>query len=171
MALKVQASQTVMAGSLSLPSTPAGIRSTRFQLGDLKRPLKCRRQRVGIARASGTAEPESAGTGGPSLVDSNMMVLRKRIQSIRTQEGINDIPTDWAEWERSAYPNYRADVYLLLSTMQSQLLTLRPGTVVGIASVLMAVLPVMSILFVSALGAQLWSLHLALLELGASLHQ
>ena len=105
------------------------------------------------------------------MVDSNMMVLRKRIQSIRIQESIYDTPADWAEWERSAYSTYRADICLLLSTMQSQLLTLRPGTVLSILSVLMAVLPVMSILFLSAVGTQVWSLHCALLELGAALHQ
>jgi len=117
------------------------------------------------------AEPESAGSGGSGLVDSNMMVLRKRIQSIRMHESCYDTPADWAEWERSAYAGYRADICLLLSTMQSQLLTMRPGTALSIVSVLMAVLPVMSILFLSALGTQLWSLHCALLELGAALHQ
>ena len=109
--------------------------------------------------------------GGSGLVDSNMMVLRKRIQSIRMHESCYDTPADWAEWERSAYAGYRADICLLLSTMQSQLLTMRPGTALSIVSVLMAVLPVMSILFLSALGTQLWSLHCALLELGAALHQ
>lgn len=105
------------------------------------------------------------------MVDSNMMVLRKRIQSIRVQESCFDSPADWAEWERSAYPSYRADICFMLSTMQSRLLTLRPGTVLSIVSVLMAIVPVMSILFLSAVGTQLWSLHCALLELGASLHQ
>jgi len=124
-----------------------------------------------MVRASGMAEPESAGTGGSGMVDSNMMVLRKRIQNIRIQETCFESPADWAEWERTAYPSYRADVCFMLSTMQSQLLTLRPGTVISIVSVLMAVVPVMSILFLSAVGTQLWSLHCALLELGASLHQ
>ena len=104
------------------------------------------------------------------MVDSNMMVLRKRIQSIRLQEGCYDTPAHWAEWERNAYPGYRADICLLLSIMQSQLITMRPATVVSIVSVVMAVLPVMSILFLSAVGTQLWSLHCALLDLGASLH-
>jgi hypothetical protein len=104
------------------------------------------------------------------MVDSNMMVLRKRIQSIRVHEACYDTPADWAQWEKNAYAGYRADICLLLSAMQGQLLTMRPSTVLSILSVLMAVLPVMSLLFLSALGTQIWSLHCALLELGASLH-
>lgn len=104
------------------------------------------------------------------MVDSNMMVLRQRMRSIRLQEGCDNTPTDWAEWERNAYAGYRADICLLLSAMQGQLLTMRPGTALLLVSVVMTVLPVMSILFVSALATQFWSLHLALLELGASLH-
>lgn len=159
----------------SLPSTliSSGSRSMKMMpLGGLRKPLRCtRRRRAGIARASDMAEPESAGAGGSNVVDSNMMVLRKRIQHIRIQESIYDTPADWSEWERNAYSSYRADVCLLLSTMQSQLLTMRPGMALSIVSILMAVLPVMSILFVSAVGTQLWSLHCSLLELGATLHQ
>lgn len=136
--------------------------------GGVRTPLKHRRC---LVRASGSAEPESAGTGGSGFDDSNMMVLRKRIQNIRIQESCFDTPAEWFEWERSVYPGYRADICFLLSTMQSQLLNIRPGTALSIVSVLMAVLPVMSILFLSAVGTQLWSLHCALLELGASLHQ
>jgi len=163
-----------MAVLASVPSTSISScrsRSLELPFGGLRTPLKYRRHRACLVRASGMAEPESAGTGGSGMVDSNMTVLRKRIQSIRIQESCFDTPTDWAEWERSAYPGYRADICYLLSTMQSQLLTLRPGTALSIVSVLMAVVPVMSILFLSAVGTQLWSLHCALLELGASLHQ
>ncbi|KAG0577513.1 hypothetical protein KC19_5G162100 [Ceratodon purpureus] len=171
MALAVQMTSQ-MAVQLASPWTASSSSSCRAVkvLGGFRKPLRCSRRRAGVARASGTAEPESAGTGGSGMVDSNMMVLRKRIQSIRVQESIYDIPADWAEWERNSYASYRADICLLLSTMQGQLLTMRPGTVVLFASVLMAVLPVMSIMFVSAVGTQLWSLHCALLELGASLH-
>lgn len=169
--MAVTAQMAVLA-SLAAPSVSLSrSRSVALPAGGFRTPLKQRRQRAGMVRASGMAEPESAGTGGSGMVDSNMMVLRKRIQNIRIQETCFESPADWAEWERTAYPSYRADVCFMLSTMQSQLLTLRPGTVISIVSVLMAVVPVMSILFLSAVGTQLWSLHCALLELGASLHQ
>jgi hypothetical protein len=103
--------------------------------------------------------------GGSGIVDSNMMVLRKRIQSLQIQESNYELPAEWQEWERSAYAGYRADICLLLSTLQSQLLTLRPGTALTIFSVLMAVLPVASLLFLAAVGTQLWSLNCALLDL------
>lgn len=119
-------------------------------------------------RASGMAESESA--GGSGMVDDNMMILRKRIQSLRAQEKFSDMPAEWMEWERNAYASYRADICLLLSTIQSQLLTMRPGIALSIVSISLAIFPVASLLFLTALGTQIWTLNCAMLDLIPTSH-
>ena len=63
MALEVKMTQMVILASLPSPSISSWSRSVRLPVVGLRSPLKCRRQRGGCARASGMAEPESAGTG------------------------------------------------------------------------------------------------------------
>ncbi len=109
-------------------------------------------------------------SGGSGMVDANMMILRKRIQSLRTQETFYDMPKEWMEWERSAYASYRADICLLLSTIESQLLIMRPSIALSVVSMSLAVLPVASLLFLTALGTQIWTLNCALLDLIPSSH-
>jgi hypothetical protein len=74
------------------------------------------------------------------------------------------------EWERNAYASYRADICLLLSTIQSQLLTMRPGIALSIVSISLAIFPVASILFLTALGTQIWTLNCAMLDLIPTSH-
>jgi hypothetical protein len=64
MALKVQMSQSMaVLASLPSPSISSRSRSARLPVEGLRTALKCRRQRAGFVRASGMAEPESAGSG------------------------------------------------------------------------------------------------------------
>ncbi|KAH9534959.1 hypothetical protein CY35_17G029500 [Sphagnum magellanicum] len=107
---------------------------------------------------------------GSGMVDDNMMILRKRIQSLRAQEKFYDMPAEWMEWERNAYASYRADIGLLLSTIQSQLLTMRPGIALSIVTISLAIFPVASLLFLTALGTQIWTLNCAMLDLIPTSH-
>jgi hypothetical protein len=106
--------------------------------------------------------------GSSGMVDANMMVLRRRIQSLRIQEACYDTPAEWMEWERSAYPSYRADICLLLSNIQNQLITVRPGVAVSAVSILLTIIPVATVLFLSAVGTQLWELNSSLLDMIAA---
>ncbi|CAK9874718.1 unnamed protein product [Sphagnum jensenii] len=144
-------------------------RVLRVPRGSLLHRLRNQPRRSGVVRASGT-ESESAGTGGSGMVDANMMILRKRIQSLRTQETFYDMPKEWMEWERNAYASYRADICLLLSTIESQLLIMRPSIALSVVSMSLAILPVASLLFLTALGTQIWTLNCALLDLIPSSH-
>ncbi|KAH9534960.1 hypothetical protein CY35_17G029500 [Sphagnum magellanicum] len=155
---------------LMLPSLPLQSANVRQRAVRLPRASvgHSRKQRSGMVCASGMAESESA--GGSGMVDDNMMILRKRIQSLRAQEKFYDMPAEWMEWERNAYASYRADIGLLLSTIQSQLLTMRPGIALSIVTISLAIFPVASLLFLTALGTQIWTLNCAMLDLIPTSH-
>ncbi|KAL2629299.1 hypothetical protein R1flu_013985 [Riccia fluitans] len=130
-----------------------------------------KRRRAGVARAAGSADenlcPDSL-PGNFSCVDANMVTLRRRIEGVRMKESFIHTPEEWMEWERSCYNTYRADVNVLIATFQSHLLSLRPGVVLSVISLLFAIAPVAAFLFFSALGCQLYSMNNALLDLLAS---
>ncbi|KAH9565119.1 hypothetical protein CY35_04G060600 [Sphagnum magellanicum] len=155
---------------LPLQSAAAAVvrdRVLRVPRGSLLHRFRKQPRRSGVVRASGT---ESESAGGSGMVDANMMILRKRIQSLRTQETFYDMPKEWMDWERNAYASYRADICLLLSMIESQLLIMRPSIALSIVSMSLAVLPVASLLFLTALGTQIWTLNCALLDLIPSSH-
>lgn len=103
-----------------------------------------------------------------SCVDANMVTLRRRIEGVRVKESFMHTPEEWMEWERSCYNTYRADVNVLVATLQSHLLSMRPSVVLSIISLLFAIAPVAALLFFSALGGQLYSMNNALLDMLSS---
>lgn len=111
------------------------------------------------ARASG-----SSGAGGSEseMVDSNMLVLRRRIHQLRLRErwtanGENH-QDQWMEWEKSCFSSYRPDLSMMLDSLQTQLLDMRPSYLISLVSMLMAFLPAASILFLATLASQIASL-------------
>lgn len=93
-----------------------------------------------------------------------MMVLRRRIEDMRMKETFSQTPEEWMEWEKSCYSSYRADVNILMATLQSVLLGMRPGVVLFIISFLLAAAPVAVCLFLSAVGSQMYTLNNAVLD-------
>ncbi|BBN07519.1 hypothetical protein MPTK1_4g04240 [Marchantia polymorpha subsp. ruderalis] len=129
------------------------------------------RKRCGVARAAGTADENICPDSLPanfSCVDANMVTLRRRIEGVRVKESFMHTPEEWMEWERSCYNTYRADVNVLVATLQSHLLSMRPSVVLSIISLLFAIAPVAALLFFSALGGQLYSMNNALLDMLSS---
>lgn len=142
--------------------------------------LARRRRRVGGPRrttvavrasSSGTADenmiPDSRppGTGGyESCVDASMMVLRRRIEGMRVKETVIQIPNEWMEWEKSSYSTYRADVNILVASLQTMLLGMRPSVVLFVVSFLLAASPVAIFLLFSTLGSQLYTLNSSVLD-------
>lgn len=103
-----------------------------------------------------------AGGSESEMVDSNMLVLRRRIHQLRLRErwtanGENH-QDQWMEWEKSCFSSYRPDLSMMLDSLQTQLLDMRPSYLISLVSMLMAFLPAASILFLATLASQIASL-------------
>ncbi|CAM6129923.1 unnamed protein product [Calypogeia fissa] len=161
-------------GELNFPSGRMAALALPSKISRRRVEGERRRRTVAIrASSSGTADenmiPES-GQPGPddgdykSCVDANMMVLRRRIEGMRMKETFMQVPDEWMDWEKSCYGTYRADVNILVASLQSTLLGMRPGLVLFIISFLLAATPVAFFLFLYALGSQLYTLNSAVLD-------
>ncbi|GLJ09358.1 hypothetical protein SUGI_0107290 [Cryptomeria japonica] len=70
-------------------------------------------------------------SGGSSIVDEGMLVLRKRIHQLRMEERNYLLPQNWTEWEKKWYPTYCSGVYSSLGWLQNMLINTRPGFAVA----------------------------------------
>ncbi|GLJ09347.1 hypothetical protein SUGI_0107110 [Cryptomeria japonica] len=63
---------------------------------------------------------------GPSMVDTNISILRRRVYELKLQESCHTPPQKWMEWEE----NIRSDYYLTISQatgiLESFLMSTRP---------------------------------------------
>ncbi|KAM0933018.1 hypothetical protein DsansV1_C38g0235031 [Dioscorea sansibarensis] len=78
---------------------------------------------------------------GGSLVDENMIVLRKRIHEMKMQERNYEPPNDWMEWEKKYYTTYESDVCEVVGLLQTMLMNTRPCVAIGFMFFILLSLP------------------------------
>eukprot|EP00253_Pinus_taeda_P024755 PITA_24755 len=78
------------------------------------------------------------GSGGPNMVDANMIVLRKRILDLKMQEKNYKTPEEYMEREKDWYPGYHARVFMVMEWLQSALINTRPIVAICVLSLISA---------------------------------
>ncbi|KAH9306958.1 hypothetical protein KI387_011362 [Taxus chinensis] len=64
---------------------------------------------------------------GPSIVDANMALLRKRMYDLQLQESCYTPPQEWMEWEINIRSDYYWNVCRLTGTLHACLMSTRPS--------------------------------------------
>ncbi|PIN26004.1 hypothetical protein CDL12_01283 [Handroanthus impetiginosus] len=70
------------------------------------------------------------------LVDENMIVLRMRIQELKTREQENNGAARSDGREKKWYKNYESDVYEGIGLLQMLMMNTRPSLVLGVVALL-----------------------------------
>ena len=68
---------------------------------------------------------------GPSSVDSELVVLRKRMHELRRQERNYAPPEHWMKWEKEWSVTYASDVCEAVGWLQNKLIHTRPSMAVA----------------------------------------
>eukprot|EP00253_Pinus_taeda_P031839 PITA_31839 len=120
--------------------------------------------RIFIRRAAVNACGHSGnqfGSGDPSKVDTDMIVLRKRILELRMHE-INYLPPQhWMKWEKVWSVTYASDVCKFLLWLQNMLYNTRPALAIAGLALISVSVPTFVLFFVQFF---LGSLHLKFLS-------
>ncbi|GLJ09350.1 hypothetical protein SUGI_0107140 [Cryptomeria japonica] len=64
---------------------------------------------------------------GPSLVDANMSILRRRMYELKLQESFYIPPKEWMEWEKSMLSDYYSTISQATRILQWCLISTRPS--------------------------------------------
>jgi len=86
--------------------------------------------RIILRRAVVEATSSSAnqiGSGDPSIVDAEMIVLRKRMQELNMQEIKYAPPQHWMKWEKEWSVTYTSDICQFIGWLQNMLINTRPA--------------------------------------------
>ncbi|KAE8690857.1 ABC-2 type transporter family protein isoform 1 [Hibiscus syriacus] len=88
-----------------------------------------------------TVNPHSHDFDGKS-VDESMIVLRKRIQEMKTAEKSDGPSPHWTEWEKEyKREKYDLDVCEAIGNLQTKLMETRPAVALGMGVLLLFSLP------------------------------
>ncbi|KAE9450974.1 hypothetical protein C3L33_17142, partial [Rhododendron williamsianum] len=68
---------------------------------------------------------------GRSVVDENLIVLRKRIHEMKQAESSYEPPAHWMEWEKKCYAGKDEFVCELMGLLQTWMMDARPSLVLG----------------------------------------
>ncbi|KAK3024117.1 hypothetical protein RJ639_043576 [Escallonia herrerae] len=112
--------------------------------GDVSRPRAGFYRRRNHSSNSVLALKRDAGDrdhDGSRAVDENMIVLRKRIREMRTEQAKDEAPADWMEWEKGYYSSYNSDVCEAVGLLQHFLMETRPSLALGMVA--LAIISVM----------------------------
>ncbi|CAN7102389.1 unnamed protein product [Brassica rapa subsp. narinosa] len=82
--------------------------------------------------------------GGGSLVDENMIVLRKRIHEMKMVERNYEPPSHWLDWEKRFYSSYDSVICDSVGLLQSFLMNSRPTVAITTLLLLLLSVPVSS---------------------------
>ncbi|KAF7132365.1 hypothetical protein RHSIM_Rhsim09G0100300 [Rhododendron simsii] len=93
---------------------------------------------------------------GRSVVDENLIVLRKRIHEMKQAESRYEPPAHWMEWEKKCYAGKDEFVCELMGLLQTWMMDARPCLVLGAILVVALSLP--------AAGAVAWFQMLAVIK-------
>ncbi|PIN26006.1 hypothetical protein CDL12_01285 [Handroanthus impetiginosus] len=77
---------------------------------------------------------------GGSIVDENLIVLRKRIHEMKMVERNYEPPREWMDWEKRFYTNYDAIICDAMGHLQSYLMT-RPSLALGMIALIALSVP------------------------------
>eukprot|EP01018_Ginkgo_biloba_P027242 Gb_20338 [translate_table: standard] len=71
--------------------------------------------------------------GGPSIVDADLIVLRKRMEEVKKEETNYIPPQHWMEWEKKwCASSYDSDVCAAVGCLQNALINTRPAIVIAV---------------------------------------
>eukprot|EP01018_Ginkgo_biloba_P027233 Gb_02070 [translate_table: standard] len=90
---------------------------------------KKRLPRSVIVKASSSND---SGADDPSIVDANMIVLRKRMHDLKLQEGNYEFSEEWVEWEKKLYVSYHSTIFQVIGRLQHILLNTRPSVAIAL---------------------------------------
>eukprot|EP01018_Ginkgo_biloba_P027243 Gb_20327 [translate_table: standard] len=95
-----------------------------------------RRRRASSLAVKACSGGHDFGSGGPNIVDANLILLRKRIYELKSQEKNDKFSEEWMEWEKRAYPTYRRKVFEGVGWLQCNLINTRPTVAIGMLSLM-----------------------------------
>lgn len=80
--------------------------------------------------------------GGRSIVDENMIVLRKRIREREMVEREDEPPVGWMDWEKDIYPSYGMIICDAMRFLQCYLMETRPSLALGVIGLIALSVPI-----------------------------
>jgi hypothetical protein len=101
------------------------------------------------------------GSGDPSRVDTELIVLRKRMQELRMQETNYAPPQHWMKWEKEWSVTYTSDICQFVGWLQNMLINTRPA----LAMAALALIPLSLLVFVLLLLFQVIQVSAPLMTL------
>lgn len=136
---------SIMATTNAVSLTPFSSYSSRISVADYKyRKRSASSTKVFASRGSSSSSSEAYDHQSYrrfSLVDENMIVLRKRIHEMKMVERNYEPPSDWNHWEKKYYTSYDSFICQALGLLQSHLMKTRPSLALGIMALLLLSLP------------------------------
>jgi hypothetical protein len=103
------------------PKLGRTVRDSQIQYGIILR-------RAAVKSAS--CSDNQFGSGDPSRVDAEMIVLRKRIQELRMHQTNYAPPQHWMKWEKEWSVTYTSDICEFVGWLQNILIKTRPSIVI-----------------------------------------
>lgn len=129
----------------------------QIQIGDISRctvPLKRMKRVLRPVRAK-SGDRQQADSGDWSIVDANMILLRKRISELKSQEDNYELPEDWKEWEKKIYPSYHTNVIQAIGWLHYTLIHARPSVGIALLSLITLCVPTSFLVAIMAMLHQL----------------
>eukprot|EP01018_Ginkgo_biloba_P027241 Gb_20337 [translate_table: standard] len=129
-----------MCSTGAFPLYSCGLLPLERQMGHTKVPTfstqnrKKNKMHPNVVKAS--SGDSEFGAGGPSIVDANMIVLRKRMNDLNMQERNYEPPEEWMEWEKKVYPAYHSTICHAIGLLQNYLMNTRPSFAIATLSLM-----------------------------------
>lgn len=101
-----------------------------------------------MRRVAVKASGNQFGSGDPSRVDAEMIVLRKRIQELRMQETNYLPPPQWMKWEKEWSVTYASDISQFMGWLQNMLYNTRPALAIAALALILVSVPTFVLLLV-----------------------
>eukprot|EP00253_Pinus_taeda_P009114 PITA_09114 len=124
----------------------------RFRFG--RHIMLKRKKRVSghVIRAANPGSDCPFDSGSWSIVDANMIVLRKRISEMKAKEENYEFQAEWMQWERNLYPSHQSNILQAIGWLQLSLINARPSVVFAVLTLITLWLPT-SVLIAMVVGA------------------
>eukprot|EP00253_Pinus_taeda_P028093 PITA_28093 len=105
------------------------------------------------------------GPGGPSSLDAELIVLRKRIHELRRQERNYAPPQHWMKWEKDWSLTYASDVCEAVGWLQNKVINTRPSVAIASLSLISLSVPASLLLLISGASGPVSALAMAFLHI------
>eukprot|EP00253_Pinus_taeda_P024637 PITA_24637 len=100
------------------------------------------------------------GPDGPSIFDTELIVLRKRMHEVRRQERNYSPPQHWMEWEKEWSVTYASDVCEAVGWLQNKVINTGPSVAIASLAFMSLSVPASVFLLLSQASAALSELSL-----------